>query len=212
MDLVLILLIGVAIGFSAGIYVARQYKENPKLEIWKREIIREISSQLSQHSQKLNDANEALIKLSEGLADKISQKLQDGQANLEEFKFRFADNYQSLLQDWGRNLLQAMSVKLAEYDDQLNNQRAILENLVKEAEDIYQRLRSAIQSFHGLEIRQTTDQNFQSDQVIQVIDKALEPESIDNVPRDKDGTATVDISKIELFLNSKNIKIKSIAV
>jgi len=212
MDLVLVLLIGVAIGFSAGIYVARQYGANPKLEIWKREIIREISSQLSQHSQELNDANKALIKLSERLADKISQKLQAAQDNLEEFKFRLADNCQSLLQDWSRDLLQATSVKLAEHDEQLNNQQVILENLVKETEYTYQQLQVALQNSHGSEIFQTTDQDSQNDQAIQVIDKAPDPEPIDDVPRDKDGTATVDISKIESFLNSKNIKIKSIAV
>lgn len=212
MDLVLVLLIGVAIGFSAGIYVARQYGANPKLEIWKREIIREISSQLSQHSQELNDANKALIKLSERLADKISQKLQAAQDNLEEFKFRLADNCQSLLQDWSRDLLQAISVKLAEHDEQLNNQQVILENLVEETEYTYQQLQVALQNSHGSEIFQTTDQDSQNDQAIQVIDKAPDPEPIDDVPRDKDGTATVDISKIESFLNSKNIKIKSIAV
>jgi len=212
MDLVLVLLIGAAVGFSVGIYVARQYGANPKLEIWKREIIREISSQLSQHSQELNDANKALIKLSERLADKISQKLQAAQDNLEEFKFRLVDNCQSLLQDWSRDLLQAISVKLAEHDEQLNNQQVILENLVKETEYTYQQLQVALQNSHGSEIFQTTDQDSQNDQAIQVIDKAPDPEPIDDVPRDKDGTATVDISKIESFLNSKNIKIKSIAV
>jgi gas vesicle protein len=132
MDLVLVLLIGAAVGFSVGIYVARQYGASPKLEIWKREIIRDISSQLSQRSQELNNPDKALIKLSEGLVDKISQKLQEKlqavQATLEEFKFRLADSQQSLLQDWGRDLLQAISVKLAEHGQQLNNQLAILEN------------------------------------------------------------------------------------
>ncbi|MFS8783799.1 hypothetical protein [Synechococcus sp. R6-6] len=113
MDLVLVLLIGAAVGFSVGIYVARQYGASPKLEIWKREIIRDISSQLSQRSQELNNPDKALIKLSEGLVDKISQKLQEKlqavQATLEEFKFRLADSQQSLLQDWGRDLLQAIS-------------------------------------------------------------------------------------------------------
>jgi len=219
MDLVLVLLIGAAVGFSVGIYVARQYGASPKLEIWKREIIRDISSQLSQHSQKLNDPDKALIKLSEGLVDKISQKLQEKlqavQATLEEFKFRLADSQQSLLQDWGRDFLQAISVKLAEHGQQLNNQLAILENLVEEAKDIYRQLRVTIQSSHGSEIcptaNQDSNQDSQNEQVTQVIGKAPDPETPDEVLRDKDGTAIVDISKIESFLNSKNIKIKSIA-
>lgn len=219
MDLVLVLLIGAAVGFSVGIYVARQYGASPKLEIWKREIIRDISSQLSQHSQKLNDPDKALIKLSEGLIDKISQKLQEKlqavQATLEEFKFRLADSQQSLLQDWGRDFLQAISVKLAEHGQQLNNQLAILENLVEEAKDIYRQLRVTIQSSHGSEIcptaNQDSNQDSQNEQVTQVIGKAPDPETPDEVLRDKDGTAIVDISKIESFLNSKNIKIKSIA-
>ena len=117
-----------------------------------------------------------------------------------------------MLQDWGRDFLQAISVKLAEHGQQLNNQLAILENLVEEAKDIYRQLRVTIQSSHGSEICPTANQDSQNDQAIQVIDKAPDPEPIDDVPRDKDGTATVDISKIESFLNSKNIKIKSIAV
>jgi len=216
MDLVLVLLIGAAVGFSVGIYVARQYGASPKLEIWKREIIRDISSQLSQHSQKLNDPDKALIKLSEGLVDKISQKLQEKlqavQATLEEFKFRLADNQQSLLQDWGRDFLQAISVKLAEHGQQLNNQLAILENLVEEVKDIYRQLRVTIQSSHGSEICPTANQDSQNEQAIQVIGKAPDPETPkDEVLRGKDGTAIVDISKIESFLNSKNIKIKNIA-
>jgi hypothetical protein len=215
MDLVLVLLIGAAVGFSVGIYVARQYGASPKLEIWKREIIRDISSQLSQHSQKLNDPDKALIKLSEGLVDKISQKLQEKlqavQATLEEFKFRLADNQQSLLQDWGRDFLQAISVKLAEHGQQLNNQLAILENLVEEAKDIYQQLRVTIQSSHGSEICPTANQDSQNEQVTQVIGKAPDPETPDEVLRDKDGTAIVDISKIESLLNSKNIRMKNIA-
>lgn len=215
MDLVLVLLIGAAVGFSVGIYVARQYGASPKLEIWKREIIRDISSQLSQRSQELNNPDKALIKLSEGLVDKISQKLQEKlqavQATLEEFKFRLADSQQSLLQDWSRDLLQAISVKLAEHGQQLNNQLAILENLVEEAKDIYRQLRVTIQSSHGSEICPTANQDSQNEQVTQVIGKAPDPETPDEVLRDKDGTATVDISKIESFLNSKNIKIKSIA-
>jgi hypothetical protein len=212
MDLVLVLLIGAAVGFSVGIYVARQYGASPKLEIWKREIIRDISSQLSQRSQELNNPDKALIKLSEGLVDKISQKLQEKlqavQATLEEFKFRLADSQQSLLQDWSRDLLQAISVKLAEHGQQLNNQLAILENLVEEAKDIYRQLRVTIQSSHGSEICPTANQDSQNEQVTQVIGKAPDPETPDEVLRDKDGTATVDISKIESFLNSKNIKIK----
>ena len=215
MDLVLVLLIGAAVGFSVGIYVARQYGASPKLEIWKREIIRDISSQLSQRSQELNNPDKALIKLSEGLVDKISQKLQEKlqavQATLEEFKFRLADSQQSLLQDWGRDFLQAISVKLAEHGQQLNNQLAILENLVEEAKDIYRQLRVTIQSSHGSEICPTANQDSQNEQVTQVIGKAPDPETPDEVLRDKDGTAIVDISKIESFLNSKNIKIKSIA-
>ncbi|MFS8803098.1 hypothetical protein NW868_12785, partial [Synechococcus sp. R60.2] len=163
MDLVLVLLIGAAVGFSVGIYVARQYGASPKLEIWKREIIRDISSQLSQRSQELNNPDKALIKLSEGLVDKISQKLQEKlqavQATLEEFKFRLADSQQSLLQDWGRDFLQAISVKLAEHGQQLNNQLAILENLVEEAKDIYRQLRVTIQSSHGSEICPTANQD-----------------------------------------------------
>jgi hypothetical protein len=120
-----------------------------------------------------------------------------------------------LLQDWGRDLLQAISVKLAEHGQQLNNQLAILENLVEEAKDIYRQLRVTIQSSHGSEIcptaNQDSNQDSQNEQVTQVIGKAPDPETPDEVLRDKDGTAIVDISKIESFLNSKNIKIKSIA-
>jgi hypothetical protein len=100
---------------------------------------------------------------------------------------------------------------LAEHGQQLNNQLAILENLVEEAKDIYRQLRVTIQSSHGSEICPTANQDSQNEQVTQVIGKAPDPETPDEVLRDKDGTATVDISKIESFLNSKNIKIKSIA-
>lgn len=211
-DFVLVLLIGVAIGFSLGIYVARQYRANPKLEIWKREIIREISSQLSQHSQVLDEANKALSKLSEELVNIISEKLHDSQANLEEFKFHLVDSCQSLLKDWSRDLLRTISVKLAEQDKQLSNQRVLLENLLKETQYVYQHLQVALRNFRELETPQTTDQDSQNDQITQIIDQPPEPESIDKVPRDKDRVATVDISKIESFLNSKNVRIKSIAV
>ncbi len=215
MDFVLILLIGAAVGFSLGVYVARHYKANPRTEIWKQEIIREISSHLRQHSQELNNANKTLIKLSERLADKVSQKLQADQADLEGFEFRLVDGHQSFLQSWGRDLLQAISVKLAEHNEQLNNQRAILENLVKETKDIYQRLQIAIQSSPRLEISQTTDQSSQNEQVAS--HETPEPRLKDDVPRDKEeiaaaGILEVDVSKIESFLSSKNIKIKSIDV
>ncbi|MFS8906709.1 hypothetical protein [Synechococcus sp. O70.2] len=82
MDLVLALLIGVAVGFSLGVYVARHYKANPRLEVWQREVIREISSWLGQELDK------TLIKLGEGLADETSQRLQSIQADLEEFRLR----------------------------------------------------------------------------------------------------------------------------
>lgn len=178
------LLIGAAVGFSVGIYVARQYGASPKLEIWKREIIRDISSQLSQRSQELNNPDKALIKLSEGLVDKISQKLQEKlqavQATLEEFKFRLADSQQSLLQDWGRDLLQAISVKLAEHGQQLNNQLAILEN-------------------------RATNQAVSWDSQEVAVVKALEESSqevIDHISRDK--------LRLALFLWSKGIRIKSL--
>ena len=186
MDLVLVLLIGAAVGFSVGIYVARQYGASPKLEIWKREIIRDISSQLSQRSQELNNPDKALIKLSEGLVDKISQKLQEKlqavQATLEEFKFRLADSQQSLLQDWSRDLLQAISVKLAEHGQQLNNQLAILEN-------------------------RATNQAVSWDSQEVAVVKALEESSqevIDHISRDKLRLA------LFLFLWSKGIRIKSL--
>jgi hypothetical protein len=82
MDLVLALLIGVAVGFSLGVYVAPHYKANPRPEVWQREVIREISSWLGQELDK------TLIELGEGLADETSQRLQSIQADLEEFRLR----------------------------------------------------------------------------------------------------------------------------
>ena len=215
MDFVLILLIGAAVGFSLGVYVARHYKANPRTEIWKQEIIREISSHLRQHSQELNNANKTLTKLVEGLADEISRKLQATQADLKGLRSRLVDSHQDLLQGWSRDLLQAISVKFSEHNEQLNDQRAILENLVKETKDIYQRLQIAIQSSPRLEISQTTDQSSQNEQVAS--HETPEPRLTDDVPRDKEeiaaaGILEVDVSKIESFLSSKNIKIKSIDV
>lgn len=207
MDLVLALLIGVAVGFSLGVYVARRYKANPRLEAWQREVIREISSWLGQELDK------TLIKLGEGLADETSQRLQSIQADLEEFRLRLLESYQSFLQVWGKDLTQAISVKLAEHSEQLNSQQAILENLVKEARGIYQQLQVALKKSSRLEISQATDQNSQKDQA--AIHKTIENSLPDDVPRDKEKVAAsnmleVDISKIESFLNSKNIKIRSI--
>jgi hypothetical protein len=83
---------------------------------------------------------------------------------------------------------------------------------VEEVKDIYRQLRVTIQSSHGSEICPTANQDSQNEQAIQVIGKAPDPETPkDEVLRGKDGTAIVDISKIESFLNSKNIKIKNIA-
>jgi 2'-5' RNA ligase len=207
MDLVLALLIGVAVGFSLGVYVARHYKANPRPEAWQREVIREISSWLGQKLDK------TLIKLGEGLADETSQRLQSIQADLEEFRLRLLESYQSFLQVWGKDLTQAISVKLAEHSEQLNSQQAILENLVKEARGIYQQLQVALKKSSRLEISQATDQNSQKDQA--AIHKTIENSLPDDVPRDKEKVAAsnmleVDISKIESFLNSKNIKIRSI--
>jgi hypothetical protein len=203
----LALLIGVAVGFSLGVYVARRYKANPRPEAWQREVIREISSWLGQELDK------TLIKLGEGLADETSQRLQSIQADLEEFRLRLLESYQSFLQVWGKDLTQAISVKLAEHSEQLNSQRAILENLVKEARGIYQQLQVALKKSSRLEISQATDQNSQKDQA--AIHKTIENSLPDDVPRDKEKVAAsnmleVDISKIESFLNSKNIKIRSI--
>jgi hypothetical protein len=207
MDLVLALLIGVAVGFSLGVYVARRHKANPRPEAWQREVIREISSWLGQKLDK------TLIKLGEGLADETSQRLQSIQADLEEFRLRLLESYQSFLQVWGKDLTQAISVKLAEHSEQLNSQRAILENLVKEARGIYQQLQVALKKSSRLEISQATDQNSQKDQA--AIHKTIENSLPEDVPRDKEKVAAsnmleVDISKIESFLNSKNIKIRSI--
>ncbi|MFS8796605.1 hypothetical protein NW807_05275 [Synechococcus sp. R70.1] len=207
MDLVLALLIGVAVGFSLGVYVARRYKANPRPEAWQREVIREISSWLGQELDK------TLIKLGEGLADETSQRLQSIQADLEKFRLRLLESYQSFLQVWGKDLTQAISVKLAEHSEQLNSQRAILENLVKEARGIYQQLQVALKKSSRLEISQATDQNSQKDQA--AIHKTIENSLPDDVPRDKEKVAAsnmleVDISKIKSFLNSKNIKIRSI--
>jgi len=207
MDLVLALLIGVAVGFSLGVYVARRYKANPRPEAWQREVIREISSWLGQELDK------TLIKLGEGLADETSQRLQSIQADLEEFRLRLLESYQSFLQVWGKDLTQAISVKLAEHSEQLNSQRAILENLVKEARGIYQQLQVALKKSSRLEISRATDQNSQKDQA--AIHKTIENSLPDDVPRDKEKVAAsnmleVDISKIESFLNSKNIKIRSV--
>jgi hypothetical protein len=207
MDLVLALLIGVAVGFSLGVYVARRYKANPRPEAWQREVIREISSWLGQELDK------TLIKLGEGLADETSQRLQSIQADLEEFRLRLLESYQSFLQVWGKDLTQAISVKLAEHSEQLNSQQAILENLVKEARGIYQQLQVALKKSSRLEISQATDQNSQKDQA--AIHKTIENSLPEDVPRDKEKVAAsnmleVDISKIESFLNSKNIKIRSI--
>jgi 2'-5' RNA ligase len=207
MDLVLALLIGVAVGFSLGVYVARRHKANPRPEAWQREVIREISSWLGQKLDK------TLIKLGEGLADETSQRLQSIQADLEEFRLRLLESYQSFLQVWGKDLTQAISVKLAEHSEQLNSQQAILENLVKEARGIYQQLQVALKKSSRLEISQATDQNSQKDQA--AIHKTIENSLPDDVPRDKEKVAAsnmleVDISKIESFLNSKNIKIRSI--
>lgn len=207
MDLVLALLIGVAVGFSLGVYVARRHKANPRPEAWQREVIREISSWLGQELDK------TLIKLGEGLADETSQRLQSIQADLEEFRLRLLESYQSFLQVWGKDLTQAISVKLAEHSEQLNSQQAILENLVKEARGIYQQLQVALKKSSRLEISQATDQNSQKDQA--AIHKTIENSLPDDVPRDKEKVAAsnmleVDISKIESFLNSKNIKIRSI--
>jgi hypothetical protein len=207
MDLVLALLIGVAVGFSLGVYVARRHKANPRPEAWQREVIREISSWLGQKLDK------TLIKLGEGLADETSQRLQSIQADLEEFRLRLLESYQSFLQVWGKDLTQAISVKLAEHSEQLNSQQAILENLVKEARGIYQQLQVALKKSSRLEISQAKDQNSQKDQA--AIHKTIENSLPDDVPRDKEKVAAsnmleVDISKIESFLNSKNIKIRSI--
>ena len=207
MDLVLALLIGVAVGFSLGVYVARRHKANPRPEAWQREVIREISSWLGQELDK------TLIKLGEGLADETSQRLQSIQADLEEFRLRLLESYQSFLQVWGKDLTQAISVKLAEHSEQLNSQRAILENLVKEARGIYQQLQVALKKSSRLEISRATDQNSQKDQA--AIHKTIENSLPDDVPRDKEKVAAsnmleVDISKIESFLNSKNIKIRSV--
>jgi len=207
MDLVLALLIGVAVGFSLGVYVARRYKANPRPEAWQREVIREISSWLGQELDK------TLIKLGEGLADETSQRLQSIQADLEKFRLRLLESYQSFLQVWGKDLTQAISVKLAEHSEQLNSQQAILENLVKEARGIYQQLQVALKKSSRLEISQATDQNSQKDQA--AIHKTIENSLPDDVPRDKEKVAAsnmleVDISKIESFLNSKNIKIRSV--
>jgi hypothetical protein len=207
MDLVLALLIGVAVGFSLGVYVARRHKANPRPEAWQREVIREISSWLGQKLDK------TLIKLGEGLADETSQRLQSIQADLEEFRLRLLESYQSFLQVWGKDLTQAISVKLAEHSEQLNSQRAILENLVKEARGIYQQLQVALKKSSRLEISRATDQNSQKDQA--AIHKTIENSLPDDVPRDKEKVAAsnmleVDISKIESFLNSKNIKIRSV--
>jgi hypothetical protein len=207
MDLVLALLIGVAVGFSLGVYVARRHKANPRPEAWQREVIREISSWLGQKLDK------TLIKLGEGLADETSQRLQSIQADLEEFRLRLLESYQSFLQVWGKDLTQAISVKLAEHSEQLNSQQAILENLVKEARGIYQQLQVALKKSSRLEISRATDQNSQKDQA--AIHKTIENSLPDDVPRDKEKVAAsnmleVDISKIESFLNSKNIKIRSV--
>jgi hypothetical protein len=157
MDLVLALLIGVAVGFSLGVYVARRYKANPRPEAWQREVIREISSWLGQKLDK------TLIKLGEGLADETSQRLQSIQADLGEFRLR--------------------------------------------------QLQVALKKSSRLEISQAKDQNSQKDQA--AIHKTIENSLPDDVPRDKEKVAAsnmleVDISKIESFLNSKNIKIRSI--
>jgi hypothetical protein len=201
----LALLIGVAVGFSLGVYVARHYKANPRLEAWQREVIREISSWLGQELDK------TLIKLGEGLADETSQRLQSIQADLEEFRLRLLESYQSFLQVWGKDLTQAISVKLAEHSEQLNSQRAILKNLVKEARGIYQQLQVALKKSSRLEISQATDQNSQKDQA--AVHKTIENSLPDDVPRDKEKVAAsnmleVDISKIKSFLNSKKIEIK----
>jgi hypothetical protein len=207
MDLVLALLIGVAVGFSLGVYVARRYKANPRPEAWQREVIREISSWLGR------ELDETLIKLGEGLADETSQRLQSIQADLEEFRLRLLESYQSFLQVWGKDLTQAISVKLAEHSEQLNSQQAILENLVKEARGIYQQLQVALKKSSRLEISQATDQNSQKDQA--AIHKTIENSLPDDAPRDREKVAAsnmleVDISKVESFLNSKNIKIRSV--
>ncbi|PIK87529.1 hypothetical protein SYN63AY4M2_12285 [Synechococcus sp. 63AY4M2] len=199
MDLVLALLIGVAVGFSLGVYVARRYKANPRLEAWQREVIREISSWLGQELDK------TLIKLGEGLADETSQRLQSIQDDLKEFGLRLLESYQSFLQVWGKDLTQAISVKLAEHNEQLNSQQAILKNLVKEARGIYQKLQVVLKKSSRLGISQATDQNSQKDQA--AIHKTIE----NSLPKEKVAASNmleVDISKIESFLNSKNIKIK----
>ena len=178
MDLVLALLIGVAVGFSLGVYIARRYKANPRPEAWQREVIREISSWLGQELDK------TLIKLGEGL------------------------------QVWGKDLTQAISVKLAEHSEQLNSRQAILEieNLVKEARGIYQQLQVALKKSSRLEISQATDQNSQKEQA--AIHKTIENSLPDDVPRDKEKVAASNMQevdmKIESFLNSKKIKIKRI--
>ena len=201
MDLVLALLIGVAVGFSLGVYVARRHKANPRPEAWQREVIREISSWLGQELDK------TLIKLGEGLADETSQRLQSIQADLEEFRLRLLESYQSFLQVWGKDLTQAISVKLAEHNEQLNSQQAILKNLVKEARGIYQKLQVVLKKSSRLGISQATDQNSQKDQA--AIHKTIE----NSLPKEKVAASNmleVDISKIESFLNSKNIKIRSV--
>ena len=178
MDLVLALLIGVAVGFSLGVYIARRYKANPRPEAWQREVIREISSWLGQELDK------TLIKLGEGL------------------------------QVWGKDLTQAISVKLAEHSEQLNSRQAILEieNLVKEARGIYQQLQVALKKSSRLEISQATDQNSQKEQA--AIHKTIKNSLPDDVPRDKEKVAASNMQevdmKIESFLNSKKIKIKRI--
>ena len=206
MDLVLALLIGVAVGFSLGVYIARRYKANPRPEAWQREVIREISSWLGQELDK------TLIKLGEGLADETSQRLQSIQADLEKFRLRLLESYQSFLQVWGKDLTQAISVKLAEHSEQLNSQQAILENLVKEARGIYQQLQVALKKSSRLEISQATDQNSQKEQA--AIHKTIENSLPDDVPRDKEKVAASNMQevdmKIESFLNSKKIKIKRI--
>ena len=208
MDLVLALLIGVAVGFSLGVYVARRHKANPRPEAWQREVIREISSWLGQKLDK------TLIKLGEGLADETSQRLQSIQADLEEFRLRLLESYQSFLQVWGKDLTQAISVKLAEHSEQLNSQQAILENLVKEARGIYQQLQVALKKSSRLEISQATDQNSQKEQA--AIHKTIENSLPDDVPRDKEKVAASNMQEVEVdmkiksFLNSKKIKIKRI--
>jgi len=176
MDLVLALLIGVAVGFSLGVYVARRYKANPRPEAWQREVIREISSWLGQELDK------TLIKLGEGL------------------------------QVWGKDLTQAISVKLAEHSEQLNSRQAILENLVKEARGIYQQLQVALKKSSRLEISQATDQNSQKEQA--AIHKTIKNSLPDDVPRDKEKVAASNMQEVDMkiksFLNSKKIKIKRI--